>query len=253
MDVREALADPRFADIFFFDALIFNTDRHLGNFGYLVNNDTNEIVGSAPIFDNGYGLFSLAVYKDGEGDEFDDLRKFLSRVHPALYANWLGFPNGLTKEMIARLERLKGFRFKQHDNFNLPTDRLRSIEDFLQRRVYQILKNWINADDFLKIDVANDTLSGKSCVGDTLATSQERHLSIMRDIIDNMQADPFITAQELAELAGVSRVTMMRYLKELQLAGVIARKGSKKTGSWSVDRMLFEQNFGLKGSVLPKK
>jgi len=249
VDVREALADPRFADVFFFDALIFNTDRHLGNFGYLVNNDTNEIVGAAPIFDNGYGLFSLAVYKDGDGNEFDDLRKFLSRVHPALYANWLGFSNGLTKEMIARLERLKGFRFKQHDNFNLPTDRLRVIEDFLQRRVGKILTNGLDADDFLKIDIADDTLSGKSGIGDTLATSQERHLSILKDIIDNMQADPFITAQELAEMAGVSRVTMMRYIKELQLAGAIVRKGGRKTGFWSVDRMQFDQNFGMHGGV----
>ncbi len=57
----ETLADPRFADIFFFDAVIFNTDRHMGNFGYLVDNDTNGIAGAAPIFDNGYGLFSLAL------------------------------------------------------------------------------------------------------------------------------------------------------------------------------------------------
>ena len=38
-----ALRDTRFSDIFFFDALIFNTDRHLGNFGFLVDNETNEI------------------------------------------------------------------------------------------------------------------------------------------------------------------------------------------------------------------
>ena len=37
MNVAEALEDKRFADIFFFDALIFNTDRHLGNFGYFVD------------------------------------------------------------------------------------------------------------------------------------------------------------------------------------------------------------------------
>ena len=61
VSVNEALADPRFADIFFFDAVIFNTDRHMGNFGYLVDNETNEIAGAAPIFDNGYGLFSLAL------------------------------------------------------------------------------------------------------------------------------------------------------------------------------------------------
>ena len=62
----EALSDSRFADILFFDALIFNTDRHLGNFGYLVDNDKNEIIGPAPIFDNGYGLFSLALDRPGE-------------------------------------------------------------------------------------------------------------------------------------------------------------------------------------------
>ena len=80
----EALQDPRFADIFFFDAIIFNTDRHLGNFGYLIDNDTNEIVGAAPIFDNGYGLFSLAMYKPGHRyDEYDDLRKFVGHITPA--------------------------------------------------------------------------------------------------------------------------------------------------------------------------
>ena len=41
-----ALADSRFADVFLFDAIICNPDRHLGNFGYLVDNDTNEIVGA---------------------------------------------------------------------------------------------------------------------------------------------------------------------------------------------------------------
>ena len=44
------LRDTRFSDIFFFDALIFNTDRHLGNFGFLGDNETNEISGVAPIF-----------------------------------------------------------------------------------------------------------------------------------------------------------------------------------------------------------
>ena len=111
----EALQDPRFADVFFFDAIIFNTDRHLGNFGYLINNDTNEIVGAAPIFDNGYGLFSLAMYKPGSRyDEYGDLCKFVSHVTPALYDKWLGFPGGISAAAKARLVNLKGFRFKRH-------------------------------------------------------------------------------------------------------------------------------------------
>ena len=57
MSKDEAVADPRFHDIFLFDAVVFNTDRHLGNLGFIVDNETNEIVGSAPIFDNGNSLF----------------------------------------------------------------------------------------------------------------------------------------------------------------------------------------------------
>ena len=78
----EALADSRFADIFFFDALIFNTDRHMGNFGYLIDNDKNEIVGAAPIFDNGYGLFSGAL----PGKPGPHTPRLQSRGGPALTA-----------------------------------------------------------------------------------------------------------------------------------------------------------------------
>ena len=154
---EEALKDPRFADVFFFDAIIFNTDRHMGNFGYLVDNDTNEIVGAAPIFDNGYGLFSLAIDRIGDQyDEFADLRKFISRVYPALYTNWLGFPSGLTPEMKARLSALRGFRLKRHPKYNLSSRRIAAIEDFIQKRVREILEFGAKADELLKV-------SDKSC------------------------------------------------------------------------------------------
>ena len=156
----EALADSRFADIFFFDALIFNTDRHLGNFGYLINNDTNEIVGAAPIFDNGYGLFSLAMYRPGHRhDEFGDLRKFIGHIMPALYEKWLGFAGGVIPEMRKRLARLKGFRFTRHKYYNLPVDRLRKIEDFLQRRVSEILEYGTRADELLRLSEKHDSVN----------------------------------------------------------------------------------------------
>ncbi len=148
----EALADPRFADIFFFDAIIFNTDRHMGNFGYLVDNDTNEIAGAAPIFDNGYGLFSLALDRKGDShDEFCDLRRFVSRVNPALYMKWLGFPNGLSKNMKERLDGLQGFRLKRHPRYNLPARRIEAIEDFTQKRIREICEYGVKADEFLSI------------------------------------------------------------------------------------------------------
>ena len=43
-------------DMLVFDSLIFNEDRHFGNFGVLIDNKTNKIIKPAPIFDNGLSL-----------------------------------------------------------------------------------------------------------------------------------------------------------------------------------------------------
>lgn len=46
-----------YASMMVFDALIYNTDRHLTNFGVLRNSRTGELLGMAPVFDNGRSLF----------------------------------------------------------------------------------------------------------------------------------------------------------------------------------------------------
>ena len=227
----EALADSRFADIFFFDALIFNTDRHLGNFGYLIDNDTNEIVGAAPIFDNGFGLFSLAMYRPGHRyDEFDDLRKVIGHIKPALYEKWLGFAGGITQEMRRRLEGLKGFRFKRHKYYNLPVDRLRKIENFLQKRVREIIEFGEKADGLLAISPNECTVNRADDASECTQNSDSLSLQIKQ----NMKADPFITKKELAELLQVSPRWIARKMKDLQAAGEIRRVGADKNGWWDV-------------------
>ena len=227
----EALADPRFADIFFFDAVIFNTDRHMGNFGYLVDNDTNEIVGAAPIFDNGYGLFSLALDRRGDShDEFCDLRKFVSRVNPALYVKWLGFPGGLTKKMKERLDGLRGFRIKRHPRYNLPVRRIEAIEDFTQKRIREICEYGAKADDFLAIQADECTVNRAQ--GSVQCTHNSDSLS--EQIKQNMRADPFITKMELADLLQISPRWVARKMKDLQASGEIRRVGADKNGHWEV-------------------
>ena len=219
----EALADPRFADIFFFDALIFNTDRHMGNFGYLIDNDTNEIVGPAPIFDNGYGLFSLALYRPGQRhDEYGDLRKFIMHVAPALYEKWLDYPKDLTSKMLDRIKHLKGFRFNRHKYYNLPVDRLSRIEDFLQNRISQILNFGKRADELLYTSQDHDSVNHVECS------------SLEMQIKANLNADPFITYTELAEILQVSPSSIARKMKDLQNAGEIKRVGADKNGHWLV-------------------
>lgn len=232
---EEALGDAHFADIFLLDAVIFNTDRHMGNFGYLVDNDTNEIVGAAPVFDNGYGLFSLATWQPGGAfDEFGDLKRFVSRVRPAPYADWLKFHGpSLSEEQLARLRRLRGFRFRRHKRYNLPAARLERIEDFTQKHVSQILEFGAQADEFLKIAVdsctVNSTDEDWTC---TIGAPRQDSLSLQ--IVQNMKADPFITKDELAEVLQVSSRTIAARLKDLQSAARIRRVGPPKTGHWEV-------------------
>ena len=227
----EALADSRFADIFFFDALIFNTDRHMGNFGYLIDNDTNEIVGAAPIFDNGYGLFSLALDRIGDThDEFCDLRRFVSRVNPALYLKWLGFPGGVTSSMKEKLEALKGYRIKHHPKYNLPARRIAAIEDFLQNRIAKIMEFGNKADDFLSIPAKECTVNSMDDTDECTQNSDSLELQIKQ----NMKADPFITKMELAELLQISPRWIAHKMKELQNAGEIKRVGADKNGWWDV-------------------
>lgn len=46
-----------FEDMTVFDYVVRNDDRHMGNYGFLIDNYENKIVEFAPVFDNGEGLF----------------------------------------------------------------------------------------------------------------------------------------------------------------------------------------------------
>ncbi len=163
------------------------------------------------------------MYRPGQRyDEFDDLRKFIGHVTPALYDKWLNFPGGLTTEMRNRIEMLKGFRFERHKYYNLPIDRLRKIEDFLQNRIAKIVEYGEKADDFLKVKTVNDSVN------------HVNPASLEVQIKETLKADPFITYIELAEVLQISESSIARKMKELQVSGQVIRQGAAKNGYWLV-------------------
>ena len=119
-----------------FDAVIYNEDRHFGNFGVLRDNHSGEIIGAAPVFDNGLSLFNFAM-----PDDFKDLDS---------YAKTRGTPYGVSFESICRevmgpvqarqLRRLIGVTFRRHPKLNLPEYRLQAIEKHMQSRVQLLLR-----------------------------------------------------------------------------------------------------------------
>ena len=61
--ITKIYGKEKIEDLMLFDSLIYNTDRHLGNLGMLVDNNTREILKPAPIFDNGNSILSFSKMK----------------------------------------------------------------------------------------------------------------------------------------------------------------------------------------------
>lgn len=120
-----------------FDAVIYNEDRHFGNLGILRNNRSGEIIGPAPIFDNGLSLFNYAMAED-----IADLAKYAKTRSPVY--------GGVTFERICsevmgdiqvqQLQKLMGFKFTRHPSINWREERLEAIEKHIQDRVLQLLE-----------------------------------------------------------------------------------------------------------------
>ena len=124
-----------FVDMLIFDALIFNTDRHGGNFGLLVDNKTNQPIALAPIFDNGISLFNYAM-----DDELEDVEKYSKTRGSAFGVAHIDIVKEfITNRQKEQLRKMINFRFSKHTRYNLPAKRLKVIEEFLQKRVQELL------------------------------------------------------------------------------------------------------------------
>lgn len=125
-------------DMFVLDAVICNTDRHYGNFGFLVNSRTNTIEAPAPLFDHGNSLFNFAGQDDLESEAALDA--YAATLEPCVYDDFIGTAKTvLTEKHREGLRHLLTFRFKKHPRYNLPEKRLRLIEKEIQKRARALL------------------------------------------------------------------------------------------------------------------
>ncbi|ARJ56831.1 transcriptional regulator [Campylobacter cuniculorum] len=123
-------------DLLLFDALICNKDRHLGNFGMMIDNNTNEILRPAPIFDNGFSMINILIEK-----ELKDINAVLSNKRT--YFDFT-FDEQLKLFVQERhkenLEKLTNFSFKRHSQFNLSEEWLIPIENCIRTRAKRALE-----------------------------------------------------------------------------------------------------------------
>ena len=118
-----------------FDALIYNEDRHFGNFGVLRDNHSGNIIAPAPIFDNGLSLFCYAGKEDYAN--LDEYAKTRSNPYNISYEEVCAEVMGPKQK--EQLRRMIGFRFKRHESLGLPEEHLQAIEKHLESRVRKLL------------------------------------------------------------------------------------------------------------------
>lgn len=121
------------AEMFFIDSVVFNQDRHLGNFGFLVNNDSFEITGFAPLFD-----FNISMLCNAMDVDLDNPNKYFDEYK---VGHKLG---GSFVEVGRELKSKYGFllpgslEFPKHLLYNMDTQRLDRIQSIFQTNVNNI-------------------------------------------------------------------------------------------------------------------
>lgn len=124
-----------YADMMVFDSIIINRDRHLGNFGMLVDNNTGEYLDVAPLFDNGYSLLLGASQYDlneGYRDYVDSLscRYFNPNRQAKLFVQ---------ERHLLKLRKLLEFKFTKHPKYNISDETLEIMSRFIQERARDII------------------------------------------------------------------------------------------------------------------
>ena len=126
-------------DMLVFDAVIANTDRHFGNFGFLVDARTNTLAGPAPLFDHGNSLFNYASRMEVENKQA--FLEFTEAQRPVCYNDFFSAAIPCVKPRHREgLRHLLEFKLKRHPRYNLETKRMKLIEMAIQQRAARLLE-----------------------------------------------------------------------------------------------------------------
>ena len=126
-----------FSDMIVLDAVILNIDRHLGNFGFIVDNDTFRIKRFAPVFDNNMALLARAIDNSLESDS-----EYYKGLGHKIGVPFIPSARALTTSRTRSvLQSLHDFHFTLHPSCNLPSKRLFFLEDLIRRQASDILSH----------------------------------------------------------------------------------------------------------------
>lgn len=127
-----------FSDMLAFDALICNTDRHMNNYGFMVDNSTNKIVTAAPLFDHGNSLCHQAYGDDWASP--DALETYADAQDACMYGDFFATAREcMTHETRAKARKALDFSFTRKPIKGFPPQRLKLIEKLIRRRAARLV------------------------------------------------------------------------------------------------------------------
>lgn len=128
-------SEDSFRRMIIFDAITFNTDRHMGNHGVIFNTDTLKIIGIAPIFDENLSMLPYAEERD-----FANIGAYIKTREPAIGTDFIQVAKALlTPAIRADLINLKDFHFTIFESDKFPASRVRTLEKIISRQIDGLL------------------------------------------------------------------------------------------------------------------
>ena len=125
-------AEEAFREMVVIDAIIANIDRHAGNYGFMVDNKTGEILRMAPLSDQNMACLPLMM-------ETDDFDAYLNMVGPKIGTDFVAIAREmLTSSIHAKLVELKNFEY-QDPGFDYPKWKLDAVNRLKDIQISAIL------------------------------------------------------------------------------------------------------------------
>ena len=122
-------------DMFVIDAITFNNDRHLNNFGFLVNNNSFEIVDFVPYFDFNRSMLTHATLND-----FNNINDYVHSIRQSI--DDLEFRKVATELLPqASFSLPEEIILPSHPLYNMNKERMNLLQDVMNQHIQNIKTN----------------------------------------------------------------------------------------------------------------
>lgn len=126
-------AEEAFREMIVMDAVMANVDRHAGNYGFLVDNDSGEVVRMAPLFDHNMACLPMMM-------EHDDFEEYVNSIGPKIGTDFVSIARSvITPAIRAKLVALSDFEYED-PGFGYPQWKVDAVNRLKNRQVAKILE-----------------------------------------------------------------------------------------------------------------